>query len=136
MNAAEIKEKIKKHLEMQPDISAAYIFGSMAKGNTRKDSDIDVALLFVPNKEKMERFERRLELGIDLEKITSRQVDIVDLENAPLVLQYQIRKYGILFLEKDHRYRVKFEVSSRRRYFDMIEVYKRRNIALLKRLGD
>lgn len=118
-----------------PDISAAYLFGSVAKGNPGAGSDIDIAVLFTTPKDKMERFERRLALEIELEKVTGKAIDVIDLETAQPVLQHQIRKHGILILEKDRRQRVAFEVASRRRYFEMLRVYKRRNKALLNKLG-
>jgi len=137
LDTNETGQKIKKHLESLPDISAAYLFGSAAKGNQRASSDIDIAVLFNTSyKNKLERFERRLDLEIELEKITGKTVDVVDLEMAQPILQHQIRKHGILLLEKDRRLRVAFEVASRRRYFEMLRVYKRRNAALLKGLGD
>lgn len=136
MNAEEKRHKIKKYLEPMPDISAAYLFGSAAKGTQRAGSDIDIAVIFTSQyKNKFERFERRLDLEIELEKITGKAVDVVDLEMAPPVLQHQVRKHGILLFEKDRRLRVAFEVASRRRYFDMLRVYKRRSEALFKSLG-
>jgi len=125
------------HLEEQPDLAAAYLFGSFARKRAGRHSDVDIAVLFTtPDGDKLARFERRLDLEMALEKIARRPVQVVDLEGASLLLQRQVRKYGILLLEKDHRRRVDFEVSSRRRYFDMQRVYRLRNAAILKSLGD
>jgi hypothetical protein len=136
MNINQIKSKIMNHLQPLTDIAAVYLFGSIAKGNPRAGSDIDIAILFKDeNKNKIDRFERRLDLEIELEKEIGIPVDIVDIETAQPVLQHQIRKHGKLILEKDHSYRVRFEVASRRRYFDMLRVYRRRNAILLKNLG-
>ena len=71
-----------------------------------------------------------------LQETVSRPVQVIDLETAPPLLQRQVRKHGKLILEKDRRHRVDFEVCSRRTYLDMQRVYRLRNVAILKRLGE
>ncbi len=71
----------------------------------RADSDLDIAILFVPDLSKHERFNLQLSLSNDLSKIANCEVDIVDMQTAPLFLQHQIRKGGRLLFEKDHAYR-------------------------------
>jgi len=46
-----------------------------------------------------------------------------------------VRKYGRLVVDKDRARRISFEVGSRRRYFDMQCVYRRRAAALFRKLG-
>ena len=88
----------------EPDITAAYIFGSLARGRFRTGSDVDVAVLYSPgNSDKLARFERRLDLEIALEEIIRRPVQVIDLEQAGLPLQYQVRKHGRLVVEKDRK---------------------------------
>ncbi|MEW6426137.1 MAG: nucleotidyltransferase domain-containing protein [Bacillota bacterium] len=124
-------------LDRQPDVAAAYLFGSYARGRATSGSDVDIAVLFNrPEKDSFTRFERRLELEIALEESVKRPVQVIDLETAPLLLQRQVRKHGKLILEKDRRRRVNFEVRSRRAYFDMQRVYRLRNAAILKALGE
>ncbi|HHW39705.1 MAG TPA: nucleotidyltransferase domain-containing protein [Syntrophomonadaceae bacterium] len=124
------------YLERQPDIAAAYLFGSLVLGTFRPGSDVDVAILYTPDAgNKFDRFERRLYHEIALEEILHRPVQVIDLEQAPHPLQYQIRKYGRLVVEKDKKRRVDFEVRSRRMYFDMQRFYRLHKAALFKRLG-
>ncbi|MEW5762028.1 MAG: nucleotidyltransferase domain-containing protein [Bacillota bacterium] len=125
-----------RYLAAQPDVTAAYVFGSVAQGRCRSGSDLDVAVLFAPGTEdRLARFDRRLELEIALEKIVHRPVQVVDLAAAPLFLQHQVRKYGRLIVDKDPARRISFEIGSRRRYFDMQRVYRRRAAALFRKLG-
>jgi len=125
------------YLATQPDVAAGYLFGSYARGRATGRSDVDIAVLFHrPEKDGFARFERRLELEIALEEIVKRPVQVIDLETAPLLLQRQVRKHGRLILEKDRRRRVNFEVCSRRAYFDLQRVYRLRNAAILKALGE
>jgi len=125
------------YLGRQPDVAAAYLFGSYARGRATSGSDVDIAVLFNrPVRDGFARFERRLELEIALEEIVKRPVQVIDLETAPLLLQRQVRKHGRLVLEKDRRRRVNFEVRSRRAYFDLQRVYRLRNAAIFKTLGE
>ena len=133
----EIMDALSHYLERQPDIAAAYIFGSLARGRFRAGSDVDIAILYNPdNAGKFARFERRLDLEIALEEIVRRSVQVIDLERAGLPLQYQVRKYGKLIVEKDRDLRVNFEVNARRRYFDMQRFYQLRNTAVLEGIGE
>jgi predicted nucleotidyltransferase len=137
MSPEEIINAVSDYLEHQPDIAAAYIFGSLARGRFRSSSDVDVAILYnsTNSSDKHDRFERRLDLEIALEELVHRPVQVIDLERAGLPLQYQVRKYGKLVVEKDRRLRVDFEVNSRRLYFDMQRFYRLRNASVLERLG-
>ncbi|MTV50536.1 nucleotidyltransferase domain-containing protein [Heliobacillus mobilis] len=132
MSMEKVIEEVKNVLYQEQTVSSAYLFGSIAKGRYRADSDLDIAVLFVPGLNKLKRFELRLELMGLLEEICQRRVDLIDLLEAPLFLQHQVRKYGKLIVEKDHAYRVRYEVQSRREYFDLQPVLERRQRALLK----
>lgn len=137
MSGETLIDHVVKYLDRQPEVLAAYIFGSLARGRFRADSDVDVAVLLAPTVgDKLARFEKRLDLEIALEELVHRPVQVVDLELAPPFLQHQIRKHGILVLEKDRLRRITQEVASRRLYLDMQPVYKRRSAAVFKRLGE
>ncbi|QGG48949.1 type VII toxin-antitoxin system MntA family adenylyltransferase antitoxin [Heliorestis convoluta] len=125
-------EETKKILQKKEEVSAAYLFGSIAKGNYRANSDIDIAILFIPAMTKLERFEKRLELMGHIEDVAQRSADVIDLLEAPLFLQHQIRKYGKLIIEKDKAYRIDQEVRSRREYFDLMPHLERRQKAIIK----
>ncbi len=129
-----ITTKIIDYFSGARHISAVYLFGSAAKNLLRPKSDIDIAVLFEPTmKDKFKRFDTTLTASMDLESITGRPVDVVDILEAPLVLQHQILKTGKLLLENNRAARINFEVSSRRRYFDMLPLYNARNQNILQR---
>ena len=133
----EINNAVSHYLSCQPDIAAAYIFGSLARGRFRAGSDVDIAILYNRGDvDKLARFERRLDLEIALEEIIHRPVQVIDLEQAGLPLQYQVRKYGKVIVEKDRKLRVNFEVNTRRLYFDMQQFYRLRNTSVLERIGE
>ncbi len=136
MLSEEIITAVAGYLDQQPDIAAAYLFGSLARGTFRPGSDIDIAVLFTQDAgDAAARFERKLELEVALEELVRRPVQVVDLEQAPLPLQYHVRKHGRLLVEKDREMRIAFEVRSRRLYFDMQPLYRVYKEALFRRLG-
>lgn len=136
MTSEQIIATTAQYLAEQPDVAAAYIFGSLARRRLRRKSDVDVAVLFASRSTtKLARLDRCFELEAALEELVGRPVQVVDLEASSLLLQHQVRKYGILVAEKDRRRRVRFEVESRRRYFDMQRVYRYRTEAAFKRAG-
>ena len=112
----------------------AYLFGSVASGRERADSDVDVAVYFTSGTDNMRRFDYRLQLIDELTTTFKTSVDVVDLDSAPLPLRHFIMRDGILIMERDQAERVHFEVSSRREYFDIKHHLDRRADALLDRL--
>ncbi len=107
-------EDLKKveHVLKKHSIKLAYLFGSFSKGKVTKFSDVDIAVLFVPEADKdLDR------LRVDLMNTLGMEaIDLIDLENAPLKLKYHIIKDGkILIGEKNS---TKFEVKTMLKYFD------------------
>ncbi|MBC7343587.1 MAG: nucleotidyltransferase domain-containing protein [Clostridia bacterium] len=127
-------ELIARYLEKQDDIVAAYLFGSQARGTQRDESDIDVAVLFSSEGDKLARFDRRLEIIIALERALGKKVDVIDIQAAPLLLQHHILLDGRLLVDKQPQRRVDFEVASRRQYFDLKPLLQRRNARMIARI--
>lgn len=65
-------------LEKYPEINAAYIFGSVAKGTARPNSDLDIAV----QSEKALTTEQHISLVEDLALATGRPIDLIDLKTA------------------------------------------------------
>ncbi len=72
---AEITEKVISYFEGQP-VEKVWIFGSFARGEESRDSDLDLLVKF-KRPHKIDLFDY---IGIkqDLEDITGRQVDLVE----------------------------------------------------------
>lgn len=117
----DIIKKCKDILIEYEDIIFAYIFGSYAKDNIRKDSDIDIAIYLKDNIDTYEYLDMKMEL---LEAL-KREVDLVILNNATPLLSYEIYKNNILLFTHDrameNRYKVKtlFEYNDMKRYLDL-----------------
>jgi len=117
-------EALAAYLTAQPDVLAAYLFGSYARGDARPDSDVDLAVLLSTTDE-MERFERRLGLiGAVGEVLGRRSADVVVLNDAPPLLTHQVLTHGRLIAERDRMARVDFEVQAGKIYADLQPMYE------------
>lgn len=125
---------IRQALEAEPDVDAAYVFGSQARGTARARSDVDVAVIFSDGLDPVERFERRIDLINKLEDLLGRPVDVVDMEAAGSVLVHQVLKDGGLLFERDAGRRVAVEVRKRREYLDNVHHRRAYLEAVLARL--
>jgi predicted nucleotidyltransferase len=100
-------------------IICVYMYGSVARGEARGDSDIDVAVLYAqeppPTLDGL-----GLELGSTLERLLGRPVDLVILNRAPLDLIHRVLRDGVLVYDSDPSSRIRFEVHARSAYFDLL----------------
>lgn len=71
-------------------LDALWLYGSEAEGTARADSDVDLAALFRRPPQGLEIFDARAEL----EELLCREIDLVDLDQAPPILAIQILKHG------------------------------------------
>ena len=66
-------------------VRLAYVFGSYAKNDAGKLSDIDIAVLLEQGLKKNQIFKLKLKLIHDISKaIKTKKVDLVIMDNAPL----------------------------------------------------
>jgi predicted nucleotidyltransferase len=72
------------------------IFGSVAKGTARAESDIDIAYLSSLRKSTYQRFR----IGQQLADILHRDVDLIDFEESSTVFQIQIATTGMVLYEE------------------------------------
>ncbi len=75
MNIAEIKKKIKLILKRH-DVKRAAVFGSYARGDEKKKSDIDILIEYKNDNDKS--LLDFVELKLELEKKLGKKVDLVE----------------------------------------------------------
>lgn len=108
-------------------IAAAYLFGSVARGTARPDSDVDVGILY------SESPPLSLDgLGLDLEEEMERAlglpVQVVVLNRADVDLAIRVLRDGRLLVDRDRSKRVGFEVRVRFEFWDLepyLRLYRR-----------
>ncbi len=113
------REVVTRYLAAQPDCLAAWLFGSLVRGTSRADSDVDVAVL-VARPADGTLADLHLEWAGDLSALLGREVDLVVVNDAPPDLVHRVLAEGALLVERDRSARVAFEVRSRNEYFDLL----------------
>lgn len=125
MTVTTIAEKIHRFFQKDSqDIVCVYLFGSEARGTARKDSDVDIAVLYT--KTPPSTLEGLgLDLAGDLEHYLKRPVDLVVLNRAPVDLVHRVLRDGLIVIERDASARIRFEVKARNEYFDLLPFLQR-----------
>jgi hypothetical protein len=107
------------------EVLAAYVFGSVASGRTRRDSDVDVAVLLARPLPSSRSLPHRLKFMTDLGSALRRSdVDLVILNDAPPLLAHRILSKGTLVFERSASARVRFQVRTASRYLDVIPMFE------------
>lgn len=129
MSREAIVEALREAFSGRTDVVAAYLFGSVARGDDREGSDVDVGVVLTAGAPRaLDAYERVLDIQDALEQRLARPVDVVPMDDAPVDLLHRILRDGIVVHESDHRRRVFFELKARNEYFDMqpiLEYYRR-----------
>ena len=118
-NLRSIEPAVVSVLEARREVQAAYIFGSLAMGQSRSHSDVDIAVLVSDRVMRRDPFQYRLQLMADLSGVLKRNdVDLILLNEAPPLLAHRVIKNGKLILERSPSARVAFQVRTVNRYLD------------------
>jgi predicted nucleotidyltransferase len=105
-----------QYFERRPEVTAAYLYGSYAEGVARQDSDVDIAVLTDPVP--TNTFKYRLALMEDTRKLVRRSTEVVILNEAPRLLQFQVIQKGNVIYERSADKRALFEMDIAGRYYD------------------
>lgn len=104
----ELQKILKEH-----GVKLAYLFGSHAKGQITKFSDVDIGVLFKKTKNKKPIDSLRVKITNLLKE---EAIDIIDLERAPPKLKYEVIKHGKIIHGKNIS--KEFEIQAMKEYFD------------------
>lgn len=121
LNGNAIK-KIQKILAKQPNVIAAYLFGSAARGQTHPKSDVDIGVV-VSDVAGIDYGELCFKIG---GVVSRKEVDlrIVVLKKTSPVFLYNLIKENLCLYAKSEKERVQFETQALRRFYDSARIRK------------
>jgi predicted nucleotidyltransferase len=93
-------ETIRAVLDRYPDLTLAIVFGSLAQGRARRESDLDIAV----KARKPLIAGHKIALIEDLALATGRAIDLIDLATAGVPLLGEIIRGGTRILGSDEAY--------------------------------
>jgi predicted nucleotidyltransferase len=117
-------------------VDVAYLFGSVARGDTGPLSDVDVALLLRTGVSREAAFKLRLRMMTALGRaFDADEIDVIVLNDAPLLLQHRVLRDGKVLFCRDELRRVRYEARAISKYLDFQHLERIYNRALLARLA-
>lgn len=127
-------KKIEKFLEKQ-GVILSYLFGSMARGEAHKESDVDIAILFSEKINDKKYLKKEGELIIFFSSFfPKREINIVNLNiSSPLLRQSVILEGEIIYL-KNELIRIFFEMQTLKEYEDYLHLSGIYNTVLKERI--
>ena len=114
-----IQEAVRDALRDEKRVAAAYLFGSLARGEATTAGDVDLALVVKDGLEGMERSLLVRELLVNLgRRLPGWELDIRLLDELPTALRGRAVTEGRLLFERDPEARVRAEVRARMAFHD------------------
>jgi uncharacterized protein len=123
--------------QRQPDVVAAYLFGSQARGEAGPLSDIDLAVWLDDRPEPPKRLRRQLALSGEAASLLGTDgVELVILNDASPLLAQRVIRDGELLAERDAPTRIRLETDAVIRYLDTIPLREELSRGLERRVAE
>jgi predicted nucleotidyltransferase len=123
-------ENVKNLLEAVPGLRLAVLFGSTARGQARRGSDIDIGLSMAPGLDVPPL------LQVSLERAAGRQVSITRLDDAPPLLRFEIGRDGVVLVEREHRAWAGFRAQAMIDWWDWAPTARMMHRVMARRLRE
>lgn len=122
-----VKTKLSSYFSSLDEVVIAYIFGSVARGEENRMSDVDLGVLLDEPLSKQDMFGLELQIIDDIVGLLgSDKIDLTIMNQAPLLLKFNIIKDGYV-LKSDEASRIPFETRIMSRYLDE-KFYRQRHM--------
>jgi predicted nucleotidyltransferase len=134
----DLPDRIARALGDLAEVRLAYLFGSRAGDRARPDSDIDVAVLVeeAAAADATARLSTVRRLAGRLGRVVaSTRLDIVLLNDAPVLLRHRVLRDGALLHERSPEERVRFVTATLREWQDGVvrrDWFRRQRVRALK----
>ncbi len=86
---------LESYFQQKEDVVLAFLYGSFSKDRVCEESDIDIAVYIKENRAQID------DIWSDVTSLVNREVDLVDMKEAPATLVSNIIKTGIPLTIKD-----------------------------------
>ena len=111
-------DQIKKYFARKKGVVAVYLYGSFAKNQATKDSDIDLGVIF--RQKTIKPFSSpQMIMGDEISNLIKRKVEIQDLKLCRLDFAHRVISEGELVYASNEEERIDFEEKVLREYFDL-----------------
>lgn len=118
------------------DISALFLFGSLADGNLKPLSDLDFGLLLSGRMDEKQRFEKLLELmGLFNDFFKTDEIDLIDMRGVSPRIAFNILKTGKLLFCNDPSALIDFQEDVVRKHLDFKYLRDRFDDVFLEGIG-
>ena len=132
-----LERRVASVVRDRSEVVVAWVFGSAVRGRRRRDSDVDVAVLFDAGLVNTDKFRIRCELAGAVAAAAGVEfADVVDLEAAPPMLAHQILGTGHLLFSRDERRRVLVTARQVMRFIDTRPLRRVLDEATFRRLRE
>ena len=108
------RDELLNFFRKQTQILTVFIFGSHGTEYENKMSDIDFGILFENKISLMEE----LTIAGEIEMIVEKEIDLVTLNKANVILKYKIVKTGEIIFERNKIITSDFKENLLKEYFD------------------
>jgi uncharacterized protein len=127
----DLLDRLRERAASLPEVRLAVLFGSTARGQARKGSDVDLGLLLEPVERPV-----RLHVEAELARAAGREVDIVDLNEAPPLLRFEITRDGVVLLEREEGLWTSFKAKAMVDWWDWAPIARRISRTMIQRLRE
>lgn len=110
--------KIRNYFSEKPQVVAAYLYGSFAREDAKKDSDIDLGIILSKKEHRPFHLPQAI-FADELKKIINREIEIQDLTVCRIDFAHRVLSEGKLIYSGDEKKRIEFEEQVLRNYFDL-----------------